>query len=77
MFYRADDVMGYVAGEKVLMGVLPWFHFDGQTVVVLACLKTGASVVSMPTFLPELFLKLIKDYKVTRACCKTDWKIRQ
>ncbi|KAI0235160.1 4-coumarate--CoA ligase 2 [Lamellibrachia satsuma] len=62
---RADDVLGYVAGEDVLMGILPWFHIYGQTVVALACLKAGASVVSMPKFLPELFLKVIKDYKIT------------
>ena len=67
MFYRADDVLGYVAGDDVLMGILPWFHIYGQTVVALACLKAGASVVSMPKFLPELFLKVIKDYKVTHA----------
>ena len=56
--------MGYVAGEDVLMGVLPWFHIYGQTVVALACLKAGAAIVSMPKFLPELFLKITKDYKV-------------
>ena len=67
MFYRSDDVTGYVAGEAVLMGVVPWIHIFGQTVVALAGLKAGASVVSMPKFLPELFLKLIKDYKVTHA----------
>ena len=67
MFYRADDVAGFVAGEDVLMGILPWFHIYGQTVVALAGLKAGASVVSMPKFLPEMFFKLIKDYKVTHA----------
>ena len=67
IFCRADDVAGYVAGDDVLMGVLPWFHIYGQTAVALAGLKAGASVVSMPKFLPEMFLKLIKDYKVTHA----------
>ncbi|KAI0228793.1 4-coumarate--CoA ligase 1 [Lamellibrachia satsuma] len=57
---RSDDVTGYVAGEDVLMGVVPWIHIFGQTVVALAGLKAGESVVSMPharhmrkiTFLP-------------------------
>ena len=61
MLYRPNDVMGYVAGEDVYVGVL--LHIYGQTVVALACLKAGESVVSMP----ELFLKLNNDYKETHA----------
>ena len=56
--------MNYAAGEDVLIGVLPWFHIYGQTCIALAGLKSGVSLVSMPQFSPELFVKIVKDYKV-------------
>ena len=57
-------MLDYVSGEDVLLGVLPWFHIYGQVLVGLAGLKAGTSLVSMPKFSPELFLELIKNYKV-------------
>ena len=62
--YRTQDVMNYAAGEDVLIGVLPWFHIYGQTCIALAGLKSGVSLVSMPQFSPELFVKIVKEYKV-------------
>ena len=56
--------MNYTAGVDVLIGVLPWFHIYGQTCIALAGFKSGVSLVSMPQFSPELFVKLVKDYKV-------------
>ena len=64
VFRRCVDVLNYTAGEDVLMGILPFFHIYGQTVVFLAGLKAGACVVTLPAFSPELFLKTIKEYKV-------------
>ena len=61
---RTTDVMGYVSGVDVLLGVLPWYHIYGQTIVALAGLKAGTSIVSLPKFSPELFLSVIKKYKV-------------
>ena len=72
---RTNDVMGYVSGVDVLLGVLPWYHIYGQTIVALAGLKGGTSVVSMPKFSPELFLNVVKKYKVNRnlrVCCIND-----
>ncbi|KAK2183595.1 hypothetical protein NP493_305g00010 [Ridgeia piscesae] len=63
---RTQDVMNYAAGEDVLIGVLPWFHIYGQTCIALAGLKSGVSLVSMPQFSPELFVKIVKEYKVTK-----------
>ena len=51
----------------MLMGILPFFHIYGQTLVALAGLKNGACIVTLPAFSPELFLKTIKEYKVMYA----------
>ena len=64
VFCRCADVLNYKVGEDVLMGILPFFHIYGQTLVALAGLKNGACIVTQPAFSPELFLKTIKEYKV-------------
>jgi acyl-CoA synthetase (AMP-forming)/AMP-acid ligase II len=53
--------------DDVIMGVLPFFHIYGQTVVMNGALWRGATVVTMPRFELEQFLRLIQDYRVT-AC---------
>ncbi|KAK2172809.1 hypothetical protein NP493_926g01032 [Ridgeia piscesae] len=62
---RTGDVLNYISGSDVLLGVLPWFHIYGQVVVALSGLKAGASLISMPKFSPELFINVIKDHKPT------------
>ena len=53
--------------EDVVIGVLPFFHVYGQTVVMNGALRSGASVVTMPRFDLEQFLTLIERHRVTRA----------
>lgn len=53
--------------EDVIIGVLPFFHIYGLTVILNAALRQGATIVTMPRFDLEQFLQLLQDQKVTRA----------
>jgi acyl-CoA synthetase (AMP-forming)/AMP-acid ligase II len=53
--------------EDVIIGVLPFFHIYGMTVIMNIALYLGATVVTMPRFDLEEFLTLMQDHKVTRA----------
>ena len=54
------------AGDT-LIGVLPFFHIYGMTVIMNQGLMAGATIVTMPRFDLEQFLALIEDHAVTRA----------
>jgi acyl-CoA synthetase (AMP-forming)/AMP-acid ligase II len=55
-------------GERdVLIGLLPFFHIYGQTVVINLGLSQGATIVVMPRFEMGLFLDLLERHRVTRA----------
>jgi acyl-CoA synthetase (AMP-forming)/AMP-acid ligase II len=56
-----------VREDETLIGVLPFFHIYGMTVVMNLALRHGATVVSMPKFDLEPFLGILRDYRVTRA----------
>jgi acyl-CoA synthetase (AMP-forming)/AMP-acid ligase II len=49
------------------MGVLPFFHIYGQTVIMNMGLHLGATIVTMPRFDLEQFLGLIQEYRLTFA----------
>jgi acyl-CoA synthetase (AMP-forming)/AMP-acid ligase II len=53
--------------SDTLIGVLPFFHIYGMTVIVNFALRRGATVVSMPRFDFEQLLQLMAAYRVTRA----------
>jgi acyl-CoA synthetase (AMP-forming)/AMP-acid ligase II len=53
--------------RDVIMGILPFFHIYGQTVVMCAGLRAGASIVTMARFDLEQYLSLIQEHKATRA----------
>ncbi len=53
--------------EDVLIGVLPFFHIYGQSVIMNLGLRSGATVVTMPRFDLEQFLGLIGEHGVTLA----------
>jgi acyl-CoA synthetase (AMP-forming)/AMP-acid ligase II len=50
-----------------LIGVLPFFHIYGMTVIMNQGLRAGATIVTMPRFDLEQFLDLIEAHAVTRA----------
>lgn len=56
-----------MGSDDVVMGILPFFHIYGQTVVMAAALRAGASIVTMARFDLEQFLALIQQHRATRA----------
>ena len=53
--------------DDVLIGVLPFFHIYGMTVIMNMGLWNGATIVTMPRFDLEQFLGLIAEHGVTGA----------
>jgi acyl-CoA synthetase (AMP-forming)/AMP-acid ligase II len=51
----------------VIIGALPFFHIYGMTVIMNLALRAGATVVTMPRFDLEGFLRNIQEHRVTRA----------
>ena len=56
-----------ITGEDRLMGVLPFFHIYGQTVIMNMGLHLGATIVTMPRFDLEQFLGIIQEHRLTFA----------
>ncbi len=57
-----------VLGEDdVLIGVLPFFHIYGMTVIMNLGLRSGATIVTMPRFDLDQFLGLLEQHSVTRG----------
>jgi acyl-CoA synthetase (AMP-forming)/AMP-acid ligase II len=56
-----------IGADDVLVGLLPFFHIYGQTVVVNLGLAQGATIVTMPRFDMGGFLDLLERHRVTRA----------
>jgi acyl-CoA synthetase (AMP-forming)/AMP-acid ligase II len=54
--------------RDVMIGILPFFHIYGMTVLVNLALWRGATVVTMPRFELDGFLQLMQDHRVTYAC---------
>jgi len=59
--------MSYFEEADTLVCVLPLFHIYGLVVVLNMGLYTGATIVTMPRFDLEAFLKILQDYEVTMA----------
>jgi len=55
-----------LAPGAVILSYLPMFHIYGLTVITLYGLAFGMSVVTLPRFEPEMFLKTLRDHRVTR-----------
>ncbi|CAN5793515.1 4-coumarate--CoA ligase family protein [soil metagenome] len=53
--------------NSVVMGLLPFYHIYGMTVIMNYALYRGATVVTMPKFELPTFLGLIQQYRVTYA----------
>ncbi|MDX1994542.1 MAG: 4-coumarate--CoA ligase family protein [bacterium] len=51
-----------------MIGILPFFHIYGMVVVMGNVLYVGGTVVTLPQFEINLFLKTLQDYKITFAC---------
>ena len=55
------------AKGEVLIGILPFYHIYGMTVIMSIALRGGATIVTMPRFDLEHFLELMQNHKVTVA----------
>jgi acyl-CoA synthetase (AMP-forming)/AMP-acid ligase II len=53
--------------DDVVVAVLPFFHIYGLVVLMNAAVSNGSTIVTMPRFDLEGFLRLIQEYRVTRA----------
>ena len=56
-----------VRGEDVVLGVLPFFHIYGMSVIMNVALYRGAAVVTMPRFDLERCLEIIQEHRVSLA----------
>ena len=54
-----------IAEDDVLVGLLPYFHIYGQTVVLNLGLAKGAAIVNMPRFDLEQLLDIVEGHGVT------------
>jgi acyl-CoA synthetase (AMP-forming)/AMP-acid ligase II/ketosteroid isomerase-like protein len=61
------DGLDYFTEDDTLICVLPLFHIYGLVVVMNMGLYQGSTIVLMPRFELELFLKLVQEYEVTLA----------
>src|SRR2546423_10887961 len=57
----------HVRERERVLGVMPVYHIYGMTVIMNLALHSGATVVTMPKFELETFLRVMQDYKVARA----------
>jgi acyl-CoA synthetase (AMP-forming)/AMP-acid ligase II len=50
-----------------LLGVLPFFHIYGMVIILMHGFMRGATIVTMPRFEFEPFLKVLQDWPITSA----------
>ena len=56
-----------IRDDGMILGVLPFFHIYGMTVIMSSVLNNGGTVVTMPRFDLEGFLSLMQDYGITQT----------
>ena len=61
----ANPSLNDMSSDDVVLGVLPFFHIYGMVIVLNFALSRGAHIVTMPSFDPPLFLRLLKTRAVT------------
>jgi acyl-CoA synthetase (AMP-forming)/AMP-acid ligase II len=54
-----------VGSDDVLLGLMPYFHIYGQTVVLNLGLSKGSTIVNMPRFDLNGMLELVERYRMT------------
>ncbi|KAF9424224.1 hypothetical protein HW555_000617 [Spodoptera exigua] len=56
------------SNQDVTLGVLPFYHIYGLSVVLLHKLSAGLKVVTLPKFQPNTFVDAMKNYKINLLC---------
>ncbi|MGY1841858.1 MULTISPECIES: AMP-binding protein [unclassified Modestobacter] len=64
---QSRPLAGVEEGNERIIAVLPFFHIYGLTVLMNQGLQWGGTVVTLPRFDLEQFLRTIQDQKITRA----------
>lgn len=64
---RQMDGLQYFTEQDTLICVLPLFHIYGLVVVLNMGLQQGSTIVTLPRFELEPFLRLVQDHRVTLA----------
>jgi acyl-CoA synthetase (AMP-forming)/AMP-acid ligase II len=57
----------HVGADDTVIGILPFFHIYGMTVVMNLALRGGATIVTLPRFDLEEFLRTLSERRVTCA----------
>ena len=57
----------YTSERDRSIAVLPFFHIYGLVVIMNLVLERGATIVTMPRFELREFLRVIQEYRITRA----------
>ena len=57
--------MNMTTDEDSLLGVLPFFHIYGMVLILNLAVYRGITLVTMPRFDLEQFLKIAQDYRIT------------
>jgi acyl-CoA synthetase (AMP-forming)/AMP-acid ligase II len=63
---QTDQLLVQGPDDRVI-AVLPLYHIYGLTVLMCGAVRKGATLVTMPRFDLEEFLRLIQDHRVTQA----------
>jgi len=53
--------------DDVLAAALPFFHIYGLTIILNSGLLAGATVVTLPRYSLDAYLRMLRDHRVTRA----------
>ncbi len=61
------EAAGIFTPEDTIIGLLPFFHIYGMTVILLAGLSIGATTVTLPRFEMDGFLETMERYGVSHA----------
>jgi len=59
--------MGHVGSDTKILAVLPFFHIYGMVVILNFALMRGATVVTLPRFELEPFLKVLQEWPIALA----------
>jgi acyl-CoA synthetase (AMP-forming)/AMP-acid ligase II len=59
--------LGPIEPGEILAAVLPFFHIYGMQVLMNWGLRAGATVITLPRFDLEDFLRIHQDYRITRS----------
>ncbi|XP_031827653.1 uncharacterized protein LOC116424844 [Nomia melanderi] len=51
--------------QEVIPMILPFFHIFGLNSLTLPRLSTGTQIITVPKFVPELFIKVLTQHKIT------------